>query len=217
MYGSLNWFDGSAAACGEMVADIIDALGVRWTPEIASHLYLAVATDTGGLRYGPISARTFEVCRRIAAAGVETPVLSRYIFDSFSVGRVKLTGALLSAMELHHDSRVAILSLDDELLRRCGAVPDDTEGLVNLPLAAREIVAVAMLKRQADSTFRVSLRSKGNVDVRAVAARWGGGGHPNAAGCTLKGEYAEVRDALVAQIGPALDARAADTLATRHR
>jgi phosphoesterase RecJ-like protein len=197
MYGALNWFDASAAACGELVAEIIDVLGISWTVDIASHIYLAIATDTGGLRYGSISERTFELCRRVAATGVETAKLSRQIFDSFSLGRVRITGALLSAMTLHHGNRVATLSLDDDLLKRAGATVDDTEGLVNLPLAAREIVAVAMLKRQGDKVFRVSLRSKGAVDVGRVASRWGGGGHHNAAGCTVEGSEADVRAALI--------------------
>jgi bifunctional oligoribonuclease and PAP phosphatase NrnA len=212
MYGAVDWFDPSAAACGEMVADIVDALGVAWTPEMAAHLFLAVSTDTGGFRYGPISARTFEICRRVAETGVNTALLSRQIFDSFSIGRIRLTGAILNAMELHHGSRVALLSFDDELLARCGATIDDTEGLVNLPLGAREVVAVALLKRHADDIYRVSLRSKGAVDVRAVAARWSGGGHQNAAGCTLTGSYETVRDAIVAALGEAVDGLPAATV-----
>jgi phosphoesterase RecJ-like protein len=204
MYGALNWFDALAAACGELVAEIIDVLAIPWTPEIASHIYLAIATDTGGLRYGPISARTFELCRRVAATGIETARLSRQIFDSYSLGRIRITGALLSGMTLHHADRVALLSLDDDLLKRCGATVDDTEGLVNLPLAANEVVAVAMLKRQADRVFRVSLRSKGAADVRAVASLWGGGGHHNAAGCTITGTEAEVRESIVTALGRTL-------------
>jgi phosphoesterase RecJ-like protein len=206
MYGAVNWFDVSAAACGEMVADIIDALGVRWTSDIAAQLFLAIATDTGGFRYGPMTARTFDVCRRIALAGVDPAGLARQIFDSFSVGRVKLTGALLNAMELHHDSRLAILALDEDLLNACGATVDDTEGLVNLPLGAREVVAVALLKRQNGNVVRVSLRSKGDVDVRAVASIWDGGGHRNAAGCTVAGGAAEVRDAIVTEMKRVIDA-----------
>jgi phosphoesterase RecJ-like protein len=205
MYGAVNWFDLSAAACGEMVADVIDALGIAWTPEIAAHLYLALATDTGGFRYGPISPRTFEICRRIAASGVSTAQLSRQIFDSFSLGRVRLTGALLSQMTLHHGDRFAVLRLDEALLAECGATIDDAEGLVNLPLAAREVAAVALIKQQTERTQRVSLRSRGAVDVRLVAAAWGGGGHRNAAGCTVAGSFAEVRDALVDALGLALD------------
>jgi phosphoesterase RecJ-like protein len=205
MYGALNWFEASAAACGELVAEIIDALDVRWTTDIASHLYLAIATDTGGFRYGPISERTFELCRRIAATGLETATLSRQIFDSYSLGRVRITGTLLSAMTLHHGDRVAILALDDDMLKQAGATVDDTEGLVNLPLAAREVVAVAMLKRQSENVFRVSLRSKGAVDVRRVAGLWGGGGHHNAAGCTIEGAEDDVRAAVTGAIGRALE------------
>lgn len=207
MYGTVNWFDGSAAACGEMVADVIDGLGVPWTREIAAHLYLALSTDTGGFRYGPISARTFGICRRIAEAGVDTALLSRDIFDSFSVGRVKLIGALLNSMELHHQDRLAILAFDDDLLQRCGASVDDTEGLVNLPLGAREVVASALIKRQKGDVYRISLRSKGLVDVRSVAEIWQGGGHQNAAGCTMIGAYADLRDALVDAMGRAIDRR----------
>jgi len=181
-------------------------LGVTWTREIAEHLYLALSTDTGGFRYGPMSARTYDVCRRIAASGVNTAQLSRRIFDSFSVGRVKLTGALLGAMELHHGDRFAILSLDDDLLDRCGATMDDIEGLVNLPLAAQEVAAVALFKRQEAGTYRVSLRSKGDVDVRAIAEHWRGGGHRNAAGCTMVGTFAELRDALISAVTRAIEA-----------
>lgn len=205
MYGAVNWFDDRAAACGELVADLIDALGAAWTPAIAAHLYLALATDTGSFRYGPISARTFDTCRRIVEAGVDTARLSRQIFDSFSIGRVRLTGALLAAMTLHHADRFAVLSFDNDLLRACGASIEDTEGLVNIPLGAREVDAVALLKRQDDGAWRVSLRSKGMVDVRAVAGLWQGGGHRNAAGCTIEGDEATVRQALVAALTAAVD------------
>lgn len=206
MYGQVNWFDGSAASCTEMVADIVDALGVAWTQEIAQHLYLGVATDTGSFRHGPISGRTFELCRRITETGVDTTALSRQIFDSFGIGRVKITGAMICKMELHHDNRLAVLEFDDALLAECGATVDDTEGLVNLPLGASEVLAVALFKLQSDGTCRVSLRSKPAVDVRSVAAMWNGGGHKNAAGCTLSGPLADVRPAVIAALGRAIDA-----------
>jgi phosphoesterase RecJ-like protein len=201
MYGAVNWFDGGAVACAEMVADVIDALGVAWTQEIASHLYLGIATDTGGFRHGPITARTFEACRRIAATGVSPAALARQIFDSFGIGRVKLTGLMLSRMELRQNNRLAILEFDDALLASCGATVDDTEGLVNLPLGASEVCIVALFKGQADGTTRVSLRSKNHFDVRAVAERWGGGGHKNAAGLTLTGNVEAERRALLDALG----------------
>jgi len=199
LYGAVNWFDGSAAACGEMVADVVDALGVTWTPEIAAHLYLAIATDTGGFRYGPLSARTFEICRRIVAAGVDPAALSRQIFDSYTVGRLKLMGRLLASMELHADGRIAVLYLDERVLAECGATLDESEGLVNMPLSARDVLAVALFKRQ-DGRYRVSLRSKGIVDVSAVATQWQGGGHKNASGLEVTGEYDAAKTAVVQAI-----------------
>lgn len=203
LYGVANWFDPSAAACGEMVADLIDALGVPWTREIASHLYLAIATDTGGFRHGPVTARTFEACRRIADTGLNIADLSRRIFSSFGLGRVKLTGAMLSAMTLHYDDRLAMLSFDDALLASCGATLDDTEGLVNIPLMAKEVDVVALFK-QSPEGWRVSLRSKGDVDVREVAAHWNGGGHRNAAGFTIVAPFDTARRAVIEALGPAL-------------
>lgn len=208
LYGTVNWFDATAAACAEMVADVIDALGVAWTPDIASHLYLGIATDTGGFRHGPISARTFDICRRIVETGVDPAQLARRIFDSYGIGRVKLTGALLCKMELHDDDRMAVMQFDDALLTECGATVDDTEGLVNVPLGAEEIVATILFKHQHNQTYRVSLRSKGDVDVRRVAELWNGGGHKNAAGCTMVGDLEELKRALVAAVGRAISSGA---------
>ncbi|MGE3344271.1 MAG: bifunctional oligoribonuclease/PAP phosphatase NrnA [Vicinamibacterales bacterium] len=201
MYGSVNWFDAGAAACGEMVADIIDALGVVWTQDIAAHLYLAIATDTGGFRHGPMSERTFATCARVAATGLSTAQLSRDIFDSFSIGRIRLTGALLNAMTLHHDQRLAVLYYDDDVLAANGATTDDTDGLVNMPLGAKEVLAVALVRKQDDNRYRVSMRSKGAVNVREVAVAHGGGGHVNAAACSIPGSREDVTTQVVAAIG----------------
>ena len=168
MYGDVNWFDESAAACGEMVADIIDALGVPWTPEIAAHLYLGIATDTGGFRYGPISARTFEICRRIAEAGVDAARALAPDLRQLSASAASGSPARM----LERDGAAPRQPPRRAVLRRRAARAraarriDDTEGLVNLPLGAREVLAVALFKRQSDDTYRVSLRSKGDVDVR---------------------------------------------------
>ena len=203
MYGTVNWFDTSAAACAELVADLIDTLGVAWTRDMAAHLYLGIATDTGGFRHGFMSARTFRTVARVAETGLSPAQLSREIFDSFGVGRLRLTGALLNAMELHHDDRLAVLYYDDALLAACGATSDDTDGLVNMPLGAKDVVAVALVRKQAEGQYRVSMRSKGTIDVRQVAMAHGGGGHVNAAACSVQGTRESVTRAIVSAIGSA--------------
>jgi phosphoesterase RecJ-like protein len=99
-----------------------------------------------------------------------------------------------------------VLEFDDALLSACGATIDDTEGLVNLPLGANEVVAVALFKRQADGSCRVSLRSKPAIDVRGVAAKWGGGGHRNASGATLTGPLSDLKSKVIKELGVAIEA-----------
>jgi phosphoesterase RecJ-like protein len=193
MYGMLNWFDESAAACGEMVFDVIRELNVELTREIATHIYLAILTDTGSFHHSNITPRTFEICRRTVEAGVNPAIMARRIFDSNSFGKLKLIGALLDSMELVDAGRLAVLYLDDAMLEACGCTHNDTEGLINLPLTAREIQAVVFFKAGSDGTVRVSMRSKYDVDVRVVATAYGGGGHKNAAGFTVDGPLTAVR------------------------
>src|SRR5918993_3753789 len=193
MYGALNWHDESAAACGEMVFDLIRALGVPLTPEIATHIYLAILTDTGSFHHSNITPRTFDICRQAVEAGVNPAAMARRVFDSNSFGKLKLIGALLDAMELVDYGRLAVLYLDDAMLKACGCTHNDTEGVINLPLTAREIQAVVFFKGSPAGEVRVSMRSKYDVDVRKVANHYGGGGHKNAAGFTVSGALTEVR------------------------
>ncbi|HEX6658049.1 MAG TPA: bifunctional oligoribonuclease/PAP phosphatase NrnA [Ilumatobacter sp.] len=206
MYGALNWFDESAAACGEMVFDLIRALGVPLTPEIATHIYLAILTDTGSFHHSNITPRTFDICRQTVEAGVNPAAMARRVFDSNSFGKLKLIGALLDAMELVDHGRLAVLYMDEAMLTACGCTHNDTEGVINLPLTAREIQAVVFFKVGANGDVRVSMRSKYDVDVRMVANRYGGGGHKNAAGFTVTGPVEQVRDAILEQVKTAIAA-----------
>ncbi len=196
-FGTVNWFDEGAAACVEMVADAIDAIGVAWTPEIATHLYLGLLTDTGGFRHSHISARSFELARRCVLAGADPVRIGQVAYDSFSLGRVRLIGELLHGMRLEGDGRIAVLTLTPDVHVRAGSTPDETEGLINMPFTAQAIRAVCLLRNDEDGSTRVSLRSKGDVDVRAVAQRFGGGGHRNASGFTTADPLAAVEDALL--------------------
>ena len=192
-YGAINWFDAGAAACSEMVFDVIEALGVTLTPEIATHIYIAILTDTGGFHFSHITPRTFEICRRCTEAGAQPEAIARAVYDSSTMGRLRLMGAVLHNLEFEADGRAALAALTLQLLQETGATHEDSDGLINIPLTVKDIQAVAFFKEIAPDSFRISLRSKGDVDVNRVANAFGGGGHKNAAGCTMNGPYAEVR------------------------
>ena len=205
MYGAINWFDETAAACGEMVFEIVRGLGVPLTHEIGSALYVAILTDTGGFHHANITARTFDICRQIADAGVSPAAVAAQVYQNGTLGKLRLTGALLNGMSVEGDGRVAVLAVDDALLRETGGSADDMEGLINLPLAARPVQAVVLFKDLKD-TLRVSLRSKGEIDIRAVAVTYGGGGHRNAAGFSVAGPLNTARPKVVADVLAAVEA-----------
>jgi bifunctional oligoribonuclease and PAP phosphatase NrnA len=205
-YGAINWFDEGAAACGEMVFDLIEALQVPLTPEIATHIYITILTDTGGFHFSHITPRTFEICRRCTEAGAQPEAIARAVYDSSTLGRLKLMGAVLHNLEFEAGGRLACSHVSLQLLEDTASTPDDSDGLINLPLTVKEVVAVAFFKEIEPAVYRISLRSKGDVDVNLVAKTFGGGGHKNAAGCSMNGRYPEVRQRLVAELTHALDA-----------
>ncbi len=205
MYGDVNWFDGTASACGELVFELIRGLGVPLTPEIATHIYLAILTDTGSFHHSNITPRTFDICRQVTEAGVNAATMARRVFDSNSYGKLKLIGHLLDSMELHADGRLAVLCLTQAVLDSADSTLNDTEGIINLPLTAREIQAVVFFKVLEPGLVRVSMRSKYDVDVRAVALPYGGGGHMNAAGFSVPGKVGEVRGAIIGKLAAEIE------------
>jgi phosphoesterase RecJ-like protein len=206
MYGAMNWFDLSAAACGEMVFDLVRELGAPLTFEIATHVYIAILTDTGSFHYSSITPRTFEICRLCMEAGVSPPDVARSIFDSNNLGRLKLFGAVLSRMQLDEAGRIATVFVDRKLAADCGGTYEDTEGLINLPLTVKDILAVVFFKENGTNDWRVSLRSKGAIDVNAVAKQFGGGGHKNASGCSARGRFDDLKLLFEQRLTDAIDA-----------
>ena len=204
-YGQINWFDATAAACAEMVFDLILALGVPLSVEIATHIYLAILTDTGSFHFSNITPKTFEICRRLVEAGVDPVGVSRQVFDSNSMGRLKLLASVLGGMAFDSSNRIGILYLDHKMAHAAGGTYDDTEGLINQPLTVKEVQAVVFFKQSEGDSYRVSMRSKGDVDISAVAKEFGGGGHKNAAGCSVTGPIDELRKTFVEKLKRAIE------------
>jgi bifunctional oligoribonuclease and PAP phosphatase NrnA len=186
-YGNLRWFDSTAAALGEMVFELVDLIGAPLTREVATHVYLAILTDTGSFHYANITPRTFSISQLCLEAGVDPVAVARNVYDSNNMGRLKLFGSVLSAMQIDPTGRIAIVYLDHEMARAAGGTYEDTEGLINLPLTVKEILAVVFFKQVEGEEYRVSMRSKGEIDIGMIAKEFGGGGHKNAAGCTVTG------------------------------
>lgn len=205
LFGTINWIDSTASAVGEMIYNLCKATGVRVTKEIAECVYTALITDTGSFHYSNTTERTFKVASELVRTGVKPAKTAEAVFASYPWSRIRLMGEVLSSAKRDSSGRVASLQLSLEMQNRSGASDEDADGFVNYPLTVGEVEAVALLKECAPGIYRASLRSKGDVNVARVAEKFGGGGHRNAAGCTLKGNWDEAEKEIVGLLQDAVE------------
>lgn len=212
LFGRINWIDSTASAVGEMVYNLCKAIGVRVTREIAECVYTALITDTGSFHYANTTERTFKVASELVRAGVKPAKVSQAVFGSYPWSKIRLTSLVLGTVGRDPSGRVAWLRQSLDMQEAAGATDEDADGFVNYPLSCRDVEAVAFLKETAPQVYRVSLRSKGDVNVARIAERFGGGGHRNAAGCTLRGRWEEAERLLVSHLIDAVERRATGSL-----
>jgi phosphoesterase RecJ-like protein len=201
-YGTINWVEPTAAATGEMVYRLLHGLGAPLTPSIATNLFTAIHTDTGSFRYSNVTPGTFRIAAELVAAGAEPAVVSSSLYERRAPEALRWLGESLSRIQVSEDGRVAWLALP------AGAVPESfiqSEELVNYPRSI-DSVRVACFLRDVEGRVKVSLRGKGDVDVNRIAARFGGGGHRNAAGCTVTGPLESASREILAAVRAAIDA-----------
>jgi phosphoesterase RecJ-like protein len=184
-FARINWIDRTAASVGELVYRLVIAAGATITAEMATCLYTTILTDTGGFCYGALNASTFSLAHQLVLAGADPVRIAQDVYFSTNISRLLLLGTALR--HLKREGRVAWLWVThEEILRTCAA-EEDCEGIVNYALAIAGIEVTFFLRELPEGRVRLSLRSKGKVNVAAVAEQLGGGGHENAAGCTLDG------------------------------
>ncbi len=204
-YGVLNYLDEEAPAVGEMVLRMAEAAEVPVSATMATCLYTALVTDTGDFRFSNATPRAFEAARRLVAAGAVPHQIADALWNQTPSRVVRLTAEVLGSLELHAAGRLAVVTCDLGMLARAGARFEDTENLINIPRAMAGVEVAVLFKAFTPEATRVSLRSRGTVDVQRVAARFGGGGHRSAAGCTIARPFRQARQALLDTLAPLLE------------
>jgi phosphoesterase RecJ-like protein len=192
-FGDINWIDSTSAAVGEMIYNLCKALGVEVTKEIADCVYTALLTDTGSFHFSNTTERTLKIASELVRRGVEPARISQALFYSNPYSRVRLLGLVLSTIERDETGHIAWIKMDREMMCEAGASEEDADGIVNHALSIATVDAVAFFKELSPGVYRISLRSKGKNNVAKVAELFGGGGHRNAAGCRIEGDYDDVR------------------------
>ena len=193
-FAHVNWIDSSAMATAELVYRMARLAGVPIDPDIATCLYTALMTDTGSFMFEGVNEHTFALARELVLAGADPARCARHIYFGHSTAKLRLLGAALS--NLHREGPLAWIWVTQEQMERFGAREEDCEGLVNYALSIGDVQVAIFFRELPDQRWRVSLRSKGEVNVSTVAEHFGGGGHKCASGCSLEGPLS----AAVAQV-----------------
>ena len=196
----LHCIDTTKAATGELVGELIEELGIKFTPAMALALYTAIIIDTSSFRYPTVSAGTHEMVSKLMLAGVKPPQAFNLINGTKKVNDMQLLGEVLSGSQTSKDESIAWISLTDDMIKKHKSDPEDTHGFIN-HLLILDNIKVACMFRQIDTNVKVSLRSAiEEVDVGAMAQALGGGGHNHSAATIIEGKIEDVVPSTISKI-----------------
>lgn len=198
-FGDLNLIEENAAAVGEIVYEILRMLKIKITKDIATYLYYAIITDTGNFKYYNTTDRTFKIASHLVRCGASPGDISTFSFNNIPLERLKFIGYLLSQIKTEKDGKIAYISIKKEMYRNNGGNTTPSEVLNFLNMLSDLKVGI-LFKEERDNRVRVSLRSRGKIDIRKIAAKFSGGGHLNAAGCIIKDSLPEVENAVINEV-----------------
>ena len=179
----------TAEATGRLVVEAAEQLGVELTAEMATPIYAAIATDTGWYRFNSTTSYTYQVAAKLVDAGANPSWIFRELYERNTLGRLKLRGEVLARIELDLAGRLAHTFILKDDFERLEALPSDTEDLVNMALEIDGTEVAVIMVEQLGGGFKLSFRSRSDVDCSKVAANFGGGGHKAAAGAFIKGSF----------------------------
>ncbi len=186
-----------APATGQMVYDIIKALHVETDGIMRTAIYMALSTDTGNFTYQNTTPKTLHICSELVDAGLDISYIAGRIYNNRTLGATKLISLFIEKLRMYIDNKMAmsIITLDD--IKSVGAKVDDCEVLINYARDIDSVELAVFVREIKKDTYKISLRSKGGVDVSELASRFDGGGHVRAAGFMLRGDINDVLQTVI--------------------
>ena len=185
------------AACGEIVLDVIKALCGNVSPEEASLLYMAVSTDCGCFRYANVTAETFAAASVLIGYGAQVQKLNFDLFRQVSKARIVLEGLICSGLKFYADGKIVVATVTEKMMQEACATENDCDDIAGIPGRVAGCVLSLVIRELAPGRCKVSARSHPGFDCSALCARFGGGGHKMASGCTVDASPEETREMLV--------------------
>jgi phosphoesterase RecJ-like protein len=192
--------DAEASSTGELIYRLAEAMAVKLTPEMATNLYAAILTDTGGFCYGNTSRDCLLIAGRLVENGASPQWISENIYENDPLVKIRLLTVVLESLALDLNGKVGSMIVTQKNFARTCALQEHAEGFVDLPRTIEGVEISILFSELEEDYFKLSLRSKGRFNVERVAGKFGGGGHVNAAGCRIRGDIASVKQRVLAQI-----------------
>ncbi len=199
-FTELYLVDAHASSTSEMLCRLAAGMGWDLSKEAADCLYTGILTDTGGFRYGNTSHESLLAAANLVARGADPQWISENVYESSPIEKIRLLARATAALEFCVDGKVGLMVVTLADFAACRALHEHTEGFVDLPRSIRGVQVSVLFTEVADQSYKVSLRSKGRVNIERVARFFGGGGHLNAAACRMHGELSVVKSRMLKEI-----------------
>jgi phosphoesterase RecJ-like protein len=203
-FGEINFVDPRASSTAEIIHDLLRIIPAPMTLEVAENIYTGILTDTGSFHYSNTSPKTFAVARACLLAGVDPWKVAEQVYDTQPLARFHLLPRVLETLELSGGGRISSVIVTQKMLEETGATEALTEDFINFPRSVKGVEVALLFREVTARKYRVSLRSRGAVDVARIAGAFQGGGHPNASGCTVEGSLSEVKGKVLEVVKTAL-------------
>lgn len=205
----IHLLDPRSSSTGMIIYSLLKALRLQISADAAKCIYTTIVGDTGSFNYSNTNAETFRVAAELVDLGVNPSEISEAIYENEPLKRVKLLALILPTLEVTEDGRIASVVANREMFRATGTSRGDTDGVVNFPRAIKGVEVAVLFREEEpdenDSRWKISLRSKGKINVAQVAEKFGGGGHERASGCSVSGALADARRRIFGSISEAMD------------
>ncbi len=206
LYAEKVCLEPDSASTAEIIYLLLEQMNVSLTPLIASCLFTGVTTDTGCFRFSNTTVRTYEIAAKLADAGADTYNIIQVFFETKTKTYAALERLALETMRFYYSDRCAVICVTQEMYRRSGSDETETTKLANLPRQIEGVLVGAVMRELKDGSFKVSLRTHGDIDASAICSRLGGGGHAGAAACTINAGKQQATNLLLKEIGAEIDA-----------
>lgn len=199
-FGHINIVDEKASSTGEIIFNLINDLNYEISTEIAKCLYVSISTDTGSFKYTNTTSKTHLIASQLLEKNIDLKTINRKLYQSRSLEKTQLLVKGLNNLKLLNNNKVGIVCVDQNLLDSCKAEIEDVDIIVNFIRDIDTVEIACVIKEIEKEIVRVSLRSKGNIDISKVALKFNGGGHAKAAGCTINENIQKAEEKVTEEI-----------------